>query len=263
MTERADTRVDTYSRGMLQRLGIADALVKSRRSSSSTSRRRRSTRSASSRSSTCSAPRPTSEASRSCCRATCSPGPVGLRPGRHLRRRASSSASGRVAELAEPVRRGSPRTSRSASRASTTPAGTSHRVCSVRSTASRQVRQPARASATRSCSSTADEDCRSGSRGGPRRPRPRTGSRLSSIRAVVPSLDDIYRTRAARAADRWHMREVPRHDRELAPDGARARAASGAKSRADGRAPGSAPAGSRSPRRSSPTTSVASGSTCC
>jgi ABC-2 type transport system ATP-binding protein len=29
MTDRADTRVDTYSRGMLQRLGIADALVKS------------------------------------------------------------------------------------------------------------------------------------------------------------------------------------------------------------------------------------------
>jgi ABC-2 type transport system ATP-binding protein len=29
MTERADARVDTYSRGMLQRLGIADALVKS------------------------------------------------------------------------------------------------------------------------------------------------------------------------------------------------------------------------------------------
>jgi ABC-2 type transport system ATP-binding protein len=29
MTSRADTRVDTYSRGMLQRLGIADALVKS------------------------------------------------------------------------------------------------------------------------------------------------------------------------------------------------------------------------------------------
>jgi ABC-2 type transport system ATP-binding protein len=28
MTERADTNVDTYSRGMLQRLGIADALVK-------------------------------------------------------------------------------------------------------------------------------------------------------------------------------------------------------------------------------------------
>jgi len=28
MTSRADTRVDTYSRGMLQRLGIADALVK-------------------------------------------------------------------------------------------------------------------------------------------------------------------------------------------------------------------------------------------
>jgi ABC-2 type transport system ATP-binding protein len=28
MSERADTRVDTYSRGMLQRLGIADALVK-------------------------------------------------------------------------------------------------------------------------------------------------------------------------------------------------------------------------------------------
>jgi ABC-2 type transport system ATP-binding protein len=28
MTARADTRVDTYSRGMLQRLGIADALVK-------------------------------------------------------------------------------------------------------------------------------------------------------------------------------------------------------------------------------------------
>ena len=28
MTDRADTRVDTYSRGMLQRLGIADALVK-------------------------------------------------------------------------------------------------------------------------------------------------------------------------------------------------------------------------------------------
>ncbi|HEY3523262.1 MAG TPA: ABC transporter ATP-binding protein [Candidatus Limnocylindrales bacterium] len=28
LTERADTRVDTYSRGMLQRLGIADALVK-------------------------------------------------------------------------------------------------------------------------------------------------------------------------------------------------------------------------------------------
>lgn len=29
MTDRADTRVDTYSRGMLQRLGIADALLKS------------------------------------------------------------------------------------------------------------------------------------------------------------------------------------------------------------------------------------------
>jgi ABC-2 type transport system ATP-binding protein len=29
MTERADSRTDTYSRGMLQRLGIADALVKS------------------------------------------------------------------------------------------------------------------------------------------------------------------------------------------------------------------------------------------
>jgi ABC-2 type transport system ATP-binding protein len=29
MTSRADSRVDTYSRGMLQRLGIADALVKS------------------------------------------------------------------------------------------------------------------------------------------------------------------------------------------------------------------------------------------
>lgn len=29
MTDRADTKVDTYSRGMLQRLGIADALVKS------------------------------------------------------------------------------------------------------------------------------------------------------------------------------------------------------------------------------------------
>jgi ABC-type multidrug transport system, ATPase component len=29
MTDRADTRTDTYSRGMLQRLGIADALVKS------------------------------------------------------------------------------------------------------------------------------------------------------------------------------------------------------------------------------------------
>jgi ABC-2 type transport system ATP-binding protein len=29
MSDRADTRVDTYSRGMLQRLGIADALVKS------------------------------------------------------------------------------------------------------------------------------------------------------------------------------------------------------------------------------------------
>jgi len=28
MTARADTRIDTYSRGMLQRLGIADALVK-------------------------------------------------------------------------------------------------------------------------------------------------------------------------------------------------------------------------------------------
>src|SRR5947208_9842284 len=28
MTQRVDTRVDTYSRGMLQRLGIADALVK-------------------------------------------------------------------------------------------------------------------------------------------------------------------------------------------------------------------------------------------
>jgi ABC-2 type transport system ATP-binding protein len=29
MTDRADTKVDTYSRGMLQRLGIADALLKS------------------------------------------------------------------------------------------------------------------------------------------------------------------------------------------------------------------------------------------
>jgi ABC-2 type transport system ATP-binding protein len=42
LTDRADGRTDTYSRGMLQRLGIADALTRIPASSSSTSPPRRS-----------------------------------------------------------------------------------------------------------------------------------------------------------------------------------------------------------------------------
>jgi ABC-type multidrug transport system ATPase subunit len=72
LADRADDATNQYSRGMKQRLGIADALVRSLVSSSSTSRLPRSTRSAWSRSSTSSGPWPTKRASRSSCRRTCS-----------------------------------------------------------------------------------------------------------------------------------------------------------------------------------------------